>query len=111
MESQAPHCDFCNAIGAPRWYPCKSFVSDSSDIGAKIDGITLSLRSIKDWAACTKCAEFIDTGDIEGLLNYVVKTYRAEGYEVPKPLVDHLRYTYQLFFKNRIPENEAKPDA
>jgi hypothetical protein len=111
MESQLPVCDFCNSPDAPRWYPCKSFVSESADAGGPIKGWDLFLNSIRDWAACTKCAELIDAGDIEGLLAYVIKAYRLEGYIVPKPLADHLRHTYGLFFKNRIPESEVKPDA
>lgn len=53
----SPVCDFCFDQG-PTWdYPCKRFTIAELGFG-----------SADAWAACNTCAELIEAGDVEGLV-------------------------------------------
>jgi hypothetical protein len=103
-------CDFCSAHEELKIYPCRSFDSDSRNIGVRPRGWTVELRSQNDWYACPACGDLIDAMDIEGLVNRVIAVFwtSTDDPRVREAFRQHIGYTYQLFFLNRI--QEEKPD-
>jgi hypothetical protein len=95
-------CDFCTSTDVLRFYPCRSFDSDSAQIGITYHGEGCTLHSIDEWAACPECAVLIDAKDLDGLVTHALKQYRAAGYIVALELAQHIRYTHQLFFQHRL---------
>jgi hypothetical protein len=107
-------CDFCSSPNTVCRYQCVDFESESKSAGVLYDGsgttvgpTNLVFQSIDYWAACAACASFVDAEDIDGLLEYVTKTLLDEKDSCLTPLrriqiIQHLRHTYELFFKTRI---------
>lgn len=98
-------CDFCSNPKVVRRYQCMDFKSESKDAGVRYGKTNLILDSLNFWAACAECARYVDAEDIEGLLGYI-----AEAHDINHTLdparrsvfLRHARYTYKLFFQNRI---------
>lgn len=111
-ELAQDECDFCSNHQVVRRYQCMDFAAESKAAGVMYDKvydkfgpINVVLRSYNYWAACAECASFVDAEDLDGLLRHVVKTLCGPTRMHGKPRGDfirHARYTYELFFKNRI---------
>jgi hypothetical protein len=106
-------CDFCDSREVVRRYQCMDFIAESKKAGVIYDGTrdtlgrtNLALNSRNYWAACAPCASFIDMEDIEGLLKRVTEVLidTPGGFSTfrRQQLIKHMRYMYELFFKNRI---------
>lgn len=97
-------CDFCSNRGPLQCYRCRSFESDSRNIGVSLEGWTIGLQSLNEWYACSECCSLIDSMDIGGLVDRVTGIHFAGRTESPaaKAFRAHISYTYQLFFTNRI---------
>lgn len=66
-------CDFCTQRGALPWtYPCGLV-----DLRAQMN--PLMTHSNDDWAACERCHELIEAGDIEGLIARMLEKTLGEA--------------------------------
>jgi len=84
-------CDFCTGTPVVKRYGCQSF-----DI--------LAGRSVGDWAACARCRDFIDAGDWNALVDYVLEKFAKNhpGAAPPRAVARaYLLDLYSTFRKNR----------
>lgn len=97
-----PVCDFCSSPDVVKEYKCKNFASVSDAIGITYAGHGVTLESIGTWFACGECSIYIDTMDIEGLVNRACGAFSTKYCAVSPELRNHVAYTYELFFTNKI---------
>jgi hypothetical protein len=102
-------CDFCSSPRVVRRFQCMDFNAESAHAGVIYDGTrstegptNVIMASKSYWAACAECANFVDEENIDGLVIYAVTSFLSQGLTVSPQTAQHIRYTYRLFFKNRI---------
>ena len=99
-------CDFCGATEVAWFYPAKNFDY------MVVDGNTY--RSLGEWAACETCADLIEKGDREGLVERSTD-YSSYDYglsqEMKRLLKVELDNFHGFFWKNREGKRWKEGDA
>ena len=99
-------CDFCGAEGVVWLYSAKNFDY------IMVDGETY--RSLGEWAACEICAELIEKGDREGLVERSTD-FSSHSYalspKMKKLLKVELRIFQSFFWNNKEGKRWKKGDA
>lgn len=96
-------CDFCSSPDVAWRYKCKDFNSASDTIGILYSGEPVTLQSVSDWISCDPCSKLIDAMELEELVNRACVCFvRKHNIPLDGPIRQHVDYTYQLFFMNKI---------
>ncbi len=97
-------CDFCGSEDVMWLYPAKDFDY------IMVDGETY--RSLGEWAACETCADLIERGDRDGLMEGSAKNHLNGLSILEKELLkNEIRFFHSFFWNNREGKRWKKDDA
>ena len=97
-------CDFCGATEVAWFYPAKNFDY------MVVDGNTY--RSLGEWAACEACADIIERGDREGLMEVSARNHLNRLPILERELLkNEIRSFHSFFWTNREGKRWKKGDA
>jgi hypothetical protein len=97
-------CDSCYSEDFRWYYPAKNFNY------SMVDGETY--RSLGEWAACETCADLVEKGDREGLVEVSARNHLNGLSILEKELLkNEIRFFHSFFWNNREGKRWKKDDA
>ncbi|MBO0887469.1 hypothetical protein J2P12_00050 [Candidatus Bathyarchaeota archaeon] len=100
-----PICDFCSGKPIVKDYDCSDYT-----LLVKFNGQTVELGSSGKWAACQVCADLVDNGDKNGLMERALQTFytRHPGMPASKELTKFLYDLHNQFWERSRRETRER---
>lgn len=92
-----PICDFCSSPKVWTSYQCEDFVMGKGEL--------LETSSVGQWAACNICAQLIDAGKWDELLQRSIDTFMDKHAVIPREVVTSFITRLHKMFREHMKQS------